>query len=93
MDNEYAILNNISYDIPDDSSWDVDNSQPNNPKNKLQLAMYIKVNVSLTIIHSKENRPAQYTVPYHKTKNPEGDRKSGFFGYLKDPIEGKLAPK
>jgi len=88
LDNEYAILNNISYDIPDDSSWDVDNADPVNPKNKLQLAMYVKVNVSLTIIHSKENRPPQYTVPRKNSSDTTGDKKSGFFGYLKDPIDG-----
>jgi len=73
LDNEYAILNNISYEIPDDSSWDIDE----------KLAMYIRANVSLTIIHSKESRPAQYTVP-------EVDSKSGFFGYLKNPINTRL---
>jgi hypothetical protein len=40
---EYAILNNISYDIPDDSSWDIDT----------KLAMYLKVSISLTIIPNK----------------------------------------
>lgn len=73
LDNEYAILNNISYEIPDDSSWDIDE----------KLAMYIRANISLTIIHSKESRPAQYTVP-------EVDSKSGFFGYLKNPINTTL---
>ena len=73
LDNEYAILNNISYEIPDDSSWDIDE----------KLAMYVRANISLTIIHSKESRPAQYTVP-------EVDSKSGFFGYLKNPINTRL---
>jgi hypothetical protein len=40
---EYAILNNISYDIPDDSSWDVDE----------ELAMYLKVTINLTIVHKQ----------------------------------------
>jgi hypothetical protein len=39
---EYAILNNLSYEIPDESSWDVDS----------QLAMLIKATFSFTIIHS-----------------------------------------
>jgi len=43
INNEYAILNNISYDIPDDSSWDIDE----------QLAMYIRSSFSFTIIHSQ----------------------------------------
>jgi hypothetical protein len=73
LDNEYAILNSISYEIPDDSSWDINE----------KLAMYIRSNISLTIIHSKESRPAQYTTP-------EVDSKSGFFGYLKNPINTRL---
>jgi hypothetical protein len=39
---EYAILNNLSYEIPDESSWDVDS----------QLAMLVKATFSFTIIHS-----------------------------------------
>jgi hypothetical protein len=38
---EYSILNNISYDIPDDSSWDLD----------AKLAMYVRASLSFTIIH------------------------------------------
>ena len=51
VNNEYAILNNISYDVPDDSSWDLD----------AQLAMYIKASFSFTIIHSQlpEYKPGQ----------------------------------
>ena len=41
--NEYAILNSLSYDIPDDSSWDLDE----------KLAMYIKASFSLTIVPNK----------------------------------------
>ena len=41
INNEYSILNNISYDIPDDSSWDID----------AELAMYVKASLSFTIIH------------------------------------------
>jgi hypothetical protein len=40
---EYAILNSLSYDIPDDSSWDLDE----------KLAMYIKASFSLTIVPNK----------------------------------------
>ena len=41
INDEYSILNNISYDIPDDSSWDLD----------AKLAMYVKASLSFTIIH------------------------------------------
>jgi hypothetical protein len=68
LNNEYAILNSISYDIPDDSSWDVDE----------QLAMYLKVNVSLTIIHND--------LPQYKVPDVEGNEKAGFFGDLDNPI-------
>jgi hypothetical protein len=43
LKNEYAILTNLSYEIPDDSSWDIDE----------KLAMYIKASISLTIIPNK----------------------------------------
>ena len=59
LDNEYAILNSISYDIPDDSSWDIDE----------KLAMYLKVNISLTIIYKN--------LPQYK-------KNEGFFGNLRD---------
>jgi len=68
LNNEYAILNSISYNIPDDSSWDVDE----------QLAMYLKVNVSLTIIHTK--------LPQYKVPDIKGNEKAGFFGDLDNPI-------
>ena len=75
LDNEYAILNNISYDIPDNSSWDIEEG----------LAMYLKVNISLTIIHSKK-------LPrYEASSNTNSD--TGFFGYLENPLgEGYLDP-
>lgn len=38
---EYAILNNISYSIPENATWDVDN----------KLAQYIDASFSFTIIH------------------------------------------
>jgi hypothetical protein len=59
LNNEYAILNNISYDIPDDSSWDIDE----------KLAMYLKVNISLTIIYKD--------LPQYK-------KNEGFFKQLRD---------
>jgi hypothetical protein len=40
---EYAILNNLSYEIPDETSWDID----------ARLAMLIRATFSFTIIHSK----------------------------------------
>jgi hypothetical protein len=40
---EYAILNNLSYEIPDETSWDID----------AKLAMLIRATFSFTIIHSK----------------------------------------
>ena len=95
LNNEYAILNSISYDIPDDSSWDLGGSFDSTGKtadeitrainDRNQLAMYIKANISLTIIHS--NLP-KYTVP--KNKDPQD--KSGFFGYLDNPIKDYLNP-
>jgi hypothetical protein len=39
---EYAILNNLSYEIPDETSWDID----------AQLALLIRATFSFTIIHS-----------------------------------------
>jgi len=47
---EFAILNSLSYDIPDDASWDTDDTA--------LLAMYLKASFSLTIIHKEE--AAQY---------------------------------
>jgi hypothetical protein len=40
---EYAILNNLNYEIPDETSWDID----------AKLAMLIRATFSFTIIHSK----------------------------------------
>ena len=40
---EYAILNNLSYEIPDETSWDID----------AKLAMLIRATFSFTIIHFK----------------------------------------
>ena len=71
LNDEYAILNSISYDIPDDSSWDIDE----------KLAMYLRVSISLTIIH---NNLPQYQVPEAESNS------AGFFGYLSNPVAGYL---
>jgi hypothetical protein len=42
---EYAILNNVSYSIPDDASWDI--------ADDALLAMYLDASFSLTIVHKK----------------------------------------
>ena len=39
---DYGLLTNLSYEIPDDSTWDID----------AQLAMYIKATFSFTIVHA-----------------------------------------
>lgn len=90
LNNEYAILNSISYDIPDDSSWDLDGSFNSANQNKEditksidsrnQLAMYLKVNISLTIIHTK--------LPEYKV--PETVPNAGFFGHIPNPVNGYL---
>ena len=41
LNNQYAIMTDLSYDIPDDSSWDID----------YQLSMYIKASFAFNIIH------------------------------------------
>jgi hypothetical protein len=81
LNNEYAILNSISYDIPDDSSWDLDGTGDTSKVSidkRNQLAMYLKVNVSLTIIHND--------LPQYKVPDVEGNEKAGFFGHLPNPI-------
>ena len=81
LNNEYAILNNISYDIPDDSSWDLDGTGDTSKESiskRNQLAMYLKVNVSLTIIHTK--------LPQYQVPDVKENEKAGFFGYLPNPI-------
>lgn len=67
LNNEYAILDSISYDIPDDSSWDISE----------KLAMYLKVNISLTIIYKD--------LPQYK-------KNEGFFKQLRNPINTFLDP-
>ena len=49
VNGDYGLLTNLSYEIPDDSSWDID----------AQLAMYIKATFSFTIVHA--NLPAYKT--------------------------------
>ncbi|MCF8494146.1 MAG: hypothetical protein K9G65_01965 [Rickettsiaceae bacterium] len=81
LNNEYAILNSISYDIPDDSSWDLDGTGDTSKESideRNQLAMYLKVNVSLTIIHNK--------LPEYQVPDVKGNEKAGFFGDLDNPI-------
>jgi hypothetical protein len=41
LDDQYAIINSISYEVPDESSWDVTK----------KLAMYIKATFNITIIN------------------------------------------
>jgi hypothetical protein len=81
LNNEYAILNSISYDIPDDSSWDLDGTGDTSKESiskRNQLAMYLKVNVSLTIIHND--------LPQYKVPDVKENEKAGFFGHLPNPI-------
>jgi hypothetical protein len=93
LNNEYAILNSINYEIPDDSSWDLDGyfnstgtttqDKIDNINNRNQLAMYLKANISLTIIHSEL---PQYQIP----KDNDPNQKPGFFGHLPNPINSYL---
>jgi hypothetical protein len=87
LNNEYAILNSISYDIPDDSSWDLDGTGDTSKESiskRNQLAMYLKVNVSLTIIHTK--------LPQYQVPDVKENEKAGFFGYLPNPIAKGYLP-
>ena len=94
LNNEYAILNSINYEIPDDSSWDLDGSFDSTGKtsqevtdsinSRNQLAMYLRASINLTIIHKGE-KPPQYQVPDIK-----GNENAGFFGHLKNPINSYL---
>ena len=49
VNGDYGLLTNLSYEIPDDSSWDIDT----------KLAMYIKATFSFNIVHA--NLPAYNT--------------------------------
>jgi hypothetical protein len=67
---EYATLNNLSYSIPDDASWDI--------SPEARLAMHIEANFSFNIIHQK-------LPEYIPSANAGGNSKDvGFFGYLPD---------
>jgi len=48
---EYAVLNSVSYSIPDDASWDVSNDA--------LLSMYIDANFNMTIVHKELPRYQQ----------------------------------
>ena len=74
---EFAILNSLSYDIPDDASWDTDDTA--------LLAMYLKASFSLTIIHKEE--AAQYKPDGGFFKHLPDDFKS----FLPTISEGRLA--
>jgi hypothetical protein len=87
LNNEYAILNNINYDIPDDSSWELDGIGDTTDKSiesRNQLAMYLKVNVSLAIIHND--------LPQYKVPDVKENEKAGFFGHIKNPITRGYLP-
>jgi hypothetical protein len=80
LDDEYAILNSISYEIPEDSSWDIDE----------QLAMYLKASINLTIIH---NNLPQYQVPEAESNTAGffGYLKNPVKGYLDADYKRKYA--
>ena len=59
INNDYGLLTNLSYDIPDDSSWDIDEG----------LAMYIKATFSFIIVHA--NLP-EYRQNKYFTSGPAG---------------------
>jgi len=42
LNGDYGLLNSLSYEIPDDSAWDIDE----------KLAMYIKATFNFTIVHA-----------------------------------------
>ncbi len=73
---EYAVLNSLNYSIPDDASWDISNDA--------LLAMYLDVNVDLTIIHRK--------LPEYEQSGPN-TLKNGFFGYLPNPENSTQAQR
>jgi hypothetical protein len=69
LNGEYAVLNSLTYDIPDDASWDISNDA--------FLAMYLNASFNFTIIH--KDRPGYVHSP------AQGTNKNGFFGHLSDP--------
>ena len=73
---EYATLNSLSYSIPDEASWDTSNDA--------LLAMYLDVNVDLTIIHQK--------LPQYQQSGKDV-LYNGFFGYLPNPVNTTQAAR
>ena len=46
--------------------------------------MYLKVNVSLTIIHN--------SLPQYKVPDVKGNEKAGFFGHISNPVARGFLP-
>jgi hypothetical protein len=80
---EYATLNNVSYSIPDDASWDI--------ANDALLSMYIDASFSLTIVHKKlpEYRQSSTTVLnngfFGYLPNPVNTNQSTRTGFIQPP--------
>jgi len=80
---EYATLNNVSYSIPDDASWDI--------ANDALLSMYIDASFSLTIVHKKlpEYRQSSTTVLdngfFGHLPNPVNTNQSTRTGFIQAP--------
>jgi hypothetical protein len=80
---EYATLNNVSYSIPDDASWDI--------ANDALLSMYIDASFSLTIVHKKlpEYRQSSKTVLdngfFGYLPNPVNTNQSTKTGFIQPP--------
>ncbi len=71
---EYATMNNLTYTVPDDASWDI--------TPEARLAMYIEANFSFNIVH-------QQLPQYLPSREVGGDNDDvGFFGYLNNSIRG-----
>ena len=80
---EYATLNNVSYSIPDDASWDI--------ANDALLSMYIDASFSLTIVHKKlpEYQQSSTTVLnngfFGHLPNPVNTNQSTRTGFIQPP--------
>jgi hypothetical protein len=80
---EYATLNNVSYSIPDDASWDI--------ANDALLSMYIDASFSLTIVHKKlpEYRQSSKTILdngfFGYLPNPVNTNQSTRTGFIQPP--------
>jgi hypothetical protein len=71
---EYATMNSLQYNIPDDSSWDI--------TPEARLAMYIEASFSFNIVHQKLPQ-------YLPSRAAGGDNNdAGFFGYLPNTVAG-----